>query len=111
MTLQKPRRVDYFLSQFLAGKTQVCVLQHIPSNGRYRTRTYRLHGIKNHDLTSCPQSGAPGGGTRRQVVTEPVSTEDELKRIGEAWSKLPQNIRAAILALVEPFSKAETKRE
>ena len=59
------------------------------------------------DTTSCPQSGAPGGGTRRQVVTEAVSTEDELKRIGEAWPKLPQNIRHAMLALVEPFSERE----
>jgi hypothetical protein len=44
-----------------------------------------------------------------QVMTERVSTEDELKRIGAAWAKLPQNIRLAILALVAPFRERETE--
>ena len=40
----------------------------------------------------------------RQMVPG-AAPEDELKRIGAAWAKLPQNIRLAILALVERFSE------
>ncbi len=54
---------------------------------------------------SCPQSGAPRDCTRRQVVTGAPS-EHELKVVSGAWANLPQNIRLAILALVEPFSRA-----
>jgi hypothetical protein len=63
---------------------------------------------------TCPQSGASGGGTRRQVVTETAITvlsrgEADVKLIQAAWAKLPGNIRAAILTLVGPFSKPQSK--
>ena len=41
-------------------------------------------------------------------MTEAVSTEAELKLVHAAWAKLPENIRVAIVALVEPFLKRES---
>ena len=64
--------------------------------------------ISEISCAHCAQSEAADGGIRRQTVLPEGASEHELKRIGAAWSKLPENIRAAILALVEPFSKRES---
>ncbi len=58
----------------------------------------------------CAHSGTADGSKRRQVSAG-AGSEGELKLVGAAWVKLPQNIQAAILALVEPFSSRQTKLE